>query len=139
MAKEISGIKAARLERNLTQGELGQIAGICRQTISKLENGKLSPYNRTMLKLSASLGFEEPQVLLEKDAEYGYGLKLSTELQTAEAKIANLEERLRVSEEEKADAIRAKDKLEADLEDLRRHFDTMMATVNLLLKEKEQK
>jgi putative transcriptional regulator len=36
-------LKVGRAERGLTQGELAQLAGVTRQTISSIENGEFVP------------------------------------------------------------------------------------------------
>ena len=49
-------IKQARLERNLTQGELGELVGVKRAQISKIENSTTDARLTTILKVFNALG-----------------------------------------------------------------------------------
>lgn len=50
-------IKKARIQHNLTQEELGEIIGVKRSQICKLENGRCSPTLSTMSRVFRALGF----------------------------------------------------------------------------------
>lgn len=49
-------LKVARAERNLSQGELAQLAGVTRQTISALETGLYAPSALLAFTLAEQLG-----------------------------------------------------------------------------------
>ena len=49
-------IKQARLERNLTQQQLGELAGVQKTQISKIENSVINTRIETILKLFNVLG-----------------------------------------------------------------------------------
>ncbi len=49
-------IKKARMQKNLTQEELGERIGVKRSQICKLENGKCSPTISTMSRVFQALG-----------------------------------------------------------------------------------
>ena len=49
-------LKIARAERNLSQGELAQLAGVTRQTISSIETGQYVPSALLAFILAARLG-----------------------------------------------------------------------------------
>lgn len=49
-------IKKARMQKNLTQEELGERIGVKRAQICKLENGKCSPTISTMSRVFQALG-----------------------------------------------------------------------------------
>lgn len=52
-------IRQARLERKLSQAQLGQLLGMSRATISGIETGKVAEVGiRKMMALCAALGFE---------------------------------------------------------------------------------
>ena len=50
-------IKKARMQKNLTQEELGEKIGVKRSQICKLENGKCSPTLSTISRVFRALGF----------------------------------------------------------------------------------
>ncbi|MCC5908951.1 MAG: helix-turn-helix transcriptional regulator [Clostridiaceae bacterium] len=54
-------LKVARAERNLTQGELADLVGVSRQTISSIETGQFNPTAKLALILCIALDkkFEE--------------------------------------------------------------------------------
>lgn len=54
-------LKVARAEQKLTQGELANLVGVSRQTISSIETGQFNPTAKLALILSIALGkkFEE--------------------------------------------------------------------------------
>lgn len=54
-------LKAARTEKNLSQGQLAKLVGVSRQTISAIENGQFNPTARLALLLCMALDkkFEE--------------------------------------------------------------------------------
>lgn len=49
-------IKRARLERNMTQDELGEKIGVKKAQICKLESGKCSPTMNTIIRVFEALG-----------------------------------------------------------------------------------
>jgi putative transcriptional regulator len=54
-------LKVARAEKNLSQGELADLVGVTRQTISSIETGQYCPSALLALRLAEKLGrrFEE--------------------------------------------------------------------------------
>lgn len=54
-------LKIARAEKNMTQGELANIVGVSRQTISSIETGQFNPTAKLALILCIALDkkFEE--------------------------------------------------------------------------------
>jgi putative transcriptional regulator len=48
-------LKVARAERNLSQGDLAEIVGVSRQTISSIETGQFSPTAKLALILCIAL------------------------------------------------------------------------------------
>ncbi|MBQ8624031.1 MAG: helix-turn-helix transcriptional regulator [Oscillospiraceae bacterium] len=54
-------IKVARAEKNISQGELAQMVGVSRQTISSIETGQFNPTAKLALILCIALDkkFEE--------------------------------------------------------------------------------
>ena len=49
-------IKKARLEKGMTQEQLGKLCGIARERISEIENGVYSPNAETLYRLCTALG-----------------------------------------------------------------------------------
>ena len=49
-------LKAARAERDMTQGELAAAAGVSRQTINAIEKGEYNPTIRLCLSICKVLG-----------------------------------------------------------------------------------
>ncbi|HDR7736246.1 helix-turn-helix transcriptional regulator [Bacillus cereus] len=54
-------LKVARAEKNISQGELAEMVGVSRQTISSIETGKFCPTAKVALVLCIALdkNFEE--------------------------------------------------------------------------------
>ena len=50
-----NNLKAARAERNLSQGELAKMVGVSRQTISSIETGQFNPTAKLALLLCIAL------------------------------------------------------------------------------------
>lgn len=48
-------LKRVRLQRDLSQQELGDMAGVDRKTINRIENGHYSPSVDTLIRLAESL------------------------------------------------------------------------------------
>lgn len=48
-------IRAARLESNLTQEKLGELAGVDRQSINRIEQGHQSPLLDTLIRIADAL------------------------------------------------------------------------------------
>lgn len=55
-ARLLNRLKVARAERDLSQGELAQIAGVTRQTISSIETGQYIPSALLAFVLADRLG-----------------------------------------------------------------------------------
>jgi putative transcriptional regulator len=49
-------LRVARAERNLSQGELAELVGVTRQTISSIETGQYCPSALLALRLAVTLG-----------------------------------------------------------------------------------
>jgi putative transcriptional regulator len=49
-------LRVARAERNLSQGELADLVGVTRQTISSIETGQYCPSALLALRLAVTLG-----------------------------------------------------------------------------------
>ena len=61
-------IKDARLEKGLTQEELGNIVGLQKSAIAKYENGRVVNIKRsTLQKLSQALGLRGSDLIMEAD------------------------------------------------------------------------
>jgi len=56
-------IKFLRIEQNLSQAELAERAGFARSTLSKIENGNLSPTFEVLLKIAKGFGTELAELL----------------------------------------------------------------------------
>ena len=52
----IRAVIAARIENNITQGELAQRTGIRQSNISRIESGTVSPTIETLARLASGLG-----------------------------------------------------------------------------------
>jgi DNA-binding XRE family transcriptional regulator len=61
-------LKAARLEKGLTQQEIAKAAGISRSAYTNIENNKRKPAIKTAKKLGAILDFDWPALFDEKPA-----------------------------------------------------------------------
>lgn len=48
-------MKIARVEKDLTQGELSNIVGVTRQTISLIESGKYNPTLKLCIEIAKAL------------------------------------------------------------------------------------
>lgn len=51
-----NSIKVQRAIRNLTQGELGELAGVTRKSVNAIETGRMVPSVLLALKLARALG-----------------------------------------------------------------------------------
>ena len=51
-------IKALRVEKDWTQGDLAKFAGVSIETIKRYENGKTNPTNDNLSKIANALGVE---------------------------------------------------------------------------------
>ncbi|GJL82600.1 MAG: XRE family transcriptional regulator [marine bacterium B5-7] len=60
-------VRDIRKRRKWTQGELGKRTGLAVSTISKIENGQLSPTFETLMRLAEGLSLDIPD-LLEREA-----------------------------------------------------------------------
>ena len=58
-------MKLARVEENLTQGELAKMSGVTRQTIGAIESGKFNPTAKLALILCVILDKKFEELLLE--------------------------------------------------------------------------
>jgi putative transcriptional regulator len=62
-------LRVARAERGLSQGELAQMVGVSRQTVSSIETGQYCPSTALALRLARALGLSvETLFWLEGDA-----------------------------------------------------------------------
>jgi transcriptional regulator with XRE-family HTH domain len=61
-------IKLLRVEQNLSQAELAERAGFARSTLSKIENGNLSPTFEILLKIAKGFGTELTELLRSDSA-----------------------------------------------------------------------
>ena len=57
-------IKELREGRSLTTNELGKLAGIARQTVENIENGRVSPRIDTLEKIFSALGHKSLKQLM---------------------------------------------------------------------------
>lgn len=62
MQKEI---KRKRLEANLTQKELAEILGVCKQTVCEWEKGRSVPRHKTLVKLTNALNTTAEELFAE--------------------------------------------------------------------------
>jgi len=60
-------IKVLRAQNNLTQEELAQKIGISRQALSNIENGKVEPSGRIVIKIANIFGIPAEQIFFEDD------------------------------------------------------------------------
>jgi DNA-binding XRE family transcriptional regulator len=58
-----SRIKISRIDNELSQQELADLAGVDRKTINRIENGHFSPSMDTYLRICKSLGVKPSQLL----------------------------------------------------------------------------
>ena len=58
-------IRELRENRKLTTNELGKLAGITRQTVENIENGKVSARLDTLEKIAKNLGLKSVKELFE--------------------------------------------------------------------------
>jgi transcriptional regulator with XRE-family HTH domain len=63
MVKIGDRLKELRIERALTQEELGERAGIGKNTVNRLEQDKTDPRPSTLRKLAAALGVAPAELL----------------------------------------------------------------------------
>ena len=49
-------MRKARLEKNMSQGELAKVVGVARQTINMVENGEYNPTLSLCVKICTALG-----------------------------------------------------------------------------------
>lgn len=61
-------LKKIRLNKKLTLVELSNLSGVGKSTISDIENGKINPSVKTVIKLSKSLGVESETLFKETSA-----------------------------------------------------------------------
>lgn len=63
-------IKKARIEKGLTQQELGNIIGVQKSAIAKYENGRVVNIKRsTMQKIASALNIRPSELIFEKSPE----------------------------------------------------------------------
>lgn len=68
MPKNIA-IKAARAQKDLTQKELADLAGVSRQTINAIEKGEYNPTIKLCLKICRILGKSLDELFWEDEEE----------------------------------------------------------------------
>jgi transcriptional regulator with XRE-family HTH domain len=61
----MSQLKDVRLQRGLTQAQLGALAGIAPQDISSIENGWRTPFPAWRQRISRALNMKEEQLFPE--------------------------------------------------------------------------
>jgi DNA-binding XRE family transcriptional regulator len=62
----MSPLKTLRLQNFLTQAELAEKAGICRDTANQVERGKQTPEIRTIRKLARALKVKPGEIMFAK-------------------------------------------------------------------------
>lgn len=77
-----------RLQRGLSQSELAQKSGFARSTLSKIENGQLSPTFELLLKLAKGFGVEITELLRPENRNALTG-RMTVERHGQGAKIVN--------------------------------------------------
>ena len=60
-------IKVLRAQNNLTQEELAQKIGISRQALSNIENNKVQPSGKVVIKIANIFGIPAEQIFFEDD------------------------------------------------------------------------
>lgn len=66
-------LKALRLQRGWTQGQAGKASGISISTLSKIENGLISPTYDVLLNLAHGLGVDVAELFVPAQAHMGAG------------------------------------------------------------------
>ncbi|MFT0533892.1 helix-turn-helix domain-containing protein [Castellaniella hirudinis] len=66
-------LKALRLQRGLTQGQVTTASGISTPTLSKIENGQLSPTYDVLLRLAHGLGVDVAALFATTQSHMGAG------------------------------------------------------------------
>ncbi len=66
-------LKALRLQRGWTQGQAGKASGISTSTLSKIENGLISPTYDVLLNLAHGLGVDVAELFVPAQAHMGAG------------------------------------------------------------------
>jgi transcriptional regulator with XRE-family HTH domain len=64
-------LKEIRLANKLTLEEASRLTGLARSTLSKIENGQISPSFQAVQKLTAGLGINIPQLFVPLSPEHG--------------------------------------------------------------------
>lgn len=63
-------IKVLRAQNNLTQEELAQKIGISRQALSSIENNKVQPSGKVVIKIANIFGIPAEQIFFEEDVTH---------------------------------------------------------------------
>jgi len=66
-------IRALRTERNWTLEQASQACGLARSTLSKIENGQMSPTYDAIIKLAAGFGVKVGRLFASQEAPMGAG------------------------------------------------------------------
>ncbi len=66
-------LKALRVQRGWTQGQAGKASGVATSTLSKIENGLMSPTYDVLLKLAHGLGVDIAELFAPAQAHMGAG------------------------------------------------------------------
>lgn len=66
-------LKALRLERGWTQGQTSRASGVASSTLSKIENGLMSPTYDVLLRLAHGLGVDVAELFSPAQAHMGAG------------------------------------------------------------------
>ncbi len=53
-----TGLRAVRQAMFLSQRDLADVSGVCRETIIRIESGAVKPYGPTVQRLAKALGFD---------------------------------------------------------------------------------
>lgn len=81
-------IRAARIAKNLTQEQLGELVGVQKSAIAKYENGRIVNIKRsTMHKIASALNIRPSELFFEKSPEDTADLhvKIITDLELMES------------------------------------------------------
>lgn len=60
-------IRVIRAEKKITQGDLARQSGLSRSTLNMIENGKVVPDGKTIVKLVRALGVPANQIFFDFD------------------------------------------------------------------------
>jgi len=90
-------IKVLRAQNNLTQEELAQKIGISRQALSNIENNKVQPSGKVVIKIANIFGMPAEQIFFEEDVmheEYNGMADLKEKFEEKKVLLEAIEERI---------------------------------------------